>query len=112
MSDVTELNGPTWLYQACCEHGGLMYVGIAVDLDRRIAQHRATKSWWPNVDHVVGISYESRRLALDIEGRIIRGVHPRHNIAGVRRGAVDPKERDWRLLDRFGAVIQQRADIL
>ena len=102
---------PTWLYQARCAHGGLLYVGIAYDVQRRVSQHRSTKSWWPEVDTVFAQRFETRAEAARLESAIIAGERPRYNIAGVRPHVVDPTGCDWVLLSRVGDVIQSRADV-
>jgi len=76
--------GPTWVYQLCCEHGGLLYVGIAVDLDRRLAQHRKTKAWWSEVAHVVAHQFPTRDDARLAELDAINLRQPIYNIEGVR----------------------------
>lgn len=97
---------PTWLYQAMCEHGALLYVGIAYDVPRRLSQHRATKAWWPDVDAVCAIQYDSRDHARRLESRIIAGVLPQHNIQGKPRRPLNPAPREYVLFDHRGVVIE------
>lgn len=106
--NVTSLDGPTWLYQAVCEHNGLLYVGIASDLSRRLAQHRATKPWWSDVDAVVAGLYPSRTAALTVEAGIIGGANPVHNIAGKPPGR-RTRASEWTLVDRFGQPLEAGA---
>lgn len=95
---------PTWVYQAMCEHGGLLYVGVAYDIQRRLAQHRHTKTWWPEVDILLATHYKTRRQALDIEGRMIRDRHPLYNIAGKPR-FTPTSTTPWLALDPRGLVL-------
>lgn len=102
-------DGPTWVYQAMCEHGGLLYVGVAHDVPRRIAQHRSTKSWWREVDIVCATRYESRTEALAVEARMIRGERPPHNIAGRPPvPSASSYSRQWLALDARGHVLDGR----
>lgn len=102
--------GPTWLYQAYCEHQALLYVGIAVDLDRRLQQHRATKLWWPGVNYVVACQYPTRVEAAQVELNMIRGTLPPHNQAGKSLPSGPPSvSKNWLLTDRRGAVLERGA---
>jgi predicted GIY-YIG superfamily endonuclease len=70
----------TALYRFRDEHGGLLYVGIAEDPDRRQAEHATRKAWWPEVfDHTVEW-HPTRELALVAEAAAIRTERPRYNI--------------------------------
>ena len=93
-----------------CEHGELLYVGVAYDLQRRIAQHRATKSWWPEVDRVLGIRYATRAEALVLENRMIKQERPCYNVAGKPAAAdlVSSFEYEWVFCDNRGGVVDQR----
>lgn len=106
---AVNLDDPAWLYQATCTHGALLYVGIAYDVPRRLGQHRATKSWWPEVDAVVALHYPTRRTAAAVESRIIAGVHPVYNIAGKPAHRPDGARGGWVLYDPRGNVLD-RAD--
>lgn len=79
----SRLDRATWVYQCFCEHGSLLYVGIARGVDRRLSQHSATKSWWSEVDQVLANLYQTRRQALRVEAHHITHDGPRYNIAGL-----------------------------
>lgn len=98
-------HGPTWVYQVRCEHEGLLYVGIASDLERRVAQHRSTKDWWADVDYVCATLEPTRSAAFALEARMISGLHPPRNIAG-KPHAAPGRPMSWRLLDQFGHLIK------
>lgn len=73
---------PTWVYRLICEHGGPLYVGIAIDLDRRLAQHRAaSKPWWPDVARVEAEQYPDRYRARLMESYYIVYERPLHNVS-------------------------------
>ena len=84
-------SGPTWVYQLFCDHGALIYVGVATDVRRRLKQHRATKAWWPEVFSVAAYLFPSREHALMVEAaRIREGVSPRYNVAGRQARSLPP----------------------
>jgi len=62
----------TWLYHLESRAAGLLYIGVAWDLDRRLRQHRKTKSWWPEVYIIASFLYPSRQSALAAEAVGIR----------------------------------------
>lgn len=57
-----------------------MYVGVAYDVRRRMAEHRLSHAWW--VEHVAALEvewYPSREVALEVERRALQAEQPRHN---------------------------------
>lgn len=74
---------PTWVYRCFSTERHLLYVGIAHDVPRRMAQHAATKSWWDKVDHIFTEQYATRRKALTVESWFITHHNPRYNVAGM-----------------------------
>lgn len=62
--------------------GRLLYVGIAVDISRRLGKHRRDKTWWPQVSYATLSWYADRPLAEDDELRAIRLEAPVFNIQG------------------------------
>lgn len=84
MSKADMTNEPTWVYHLCCEHGGLLYVGIARDLQQRLKQHCATKDWWDEVWHVYATQYPDRMTARIVERQHIWEGRPRYNTNDVR----------------------------
>lgn len=81
MPTLTE--SPTWVYEAYDDEGTLLYVGVAVDIDRRLAQHAATKNWWPMVCLVDAARYEDRTIALTVESHAILTRSPLYNVQGA-----------------------------
>lgn len=73
---------PTWVYHAFCQHGSLLYVGVAFDLQRRLKQHRLYKAWWPEVDWIIADLFDNRAEALAQESRVIWHHHPEYNLIG------------------------------
>lgn len=90
---IGSIDGPTWVYQALCNHGLPLYVGMARDVPRRIAQHRRDKPWWDgDVWAVVADLYGSRDLAADVERKQIKLLHPLRNIEGREPWWMEPHE--------------------
>jgi predicted GIY-YIG superfamily endonuclease len=76
------LNAVYRLY-AC--DGTLLYVGITNDPMRRWKQHADTKDWWPEVDHLVLVPFETADTARYMERWIIRSERPIYNRQHSRR---------------------------
>lgn len=111
-----QLNRATWVYRCYCEHRSLLYVGVARDIDRRLAQHAATKPWWTDVDEVLGDLYQTRRAALRVEAHCIKYDRPQHNIAGQSPRPNDPlifvRRKDFgRVGKRLVVELQDTRDI-
>lgn len=105
---------PTWVYELTDFDATVLYIGIAVDVDRRLAQHRATKHWWSDVHFVTCARYANRVQALAVEAHAIATRDPVYNVQGVpqpppyveigRRNYINPPtglvlegvQRDWR----------------
>jgi len=74
--------GPTYVYRILCSHGLLLYVGVAVDVERRLKQHAATKPWWGHARVILTDRYATRFQALKVEAYFITYMRPKHNISG------------------------------
>jgi predicted GIY-YIG superfamily endonuclease len=73
----------------------VLYVGIAVDLERRIAQHKANQPWWPEVANVAAWQFPTRAQARSAEVDANHIYQPQYNRADVndkRRHELD----QWR----------------
>lgn len=70
----------TWVYSAMCEHSSLLYVGITRHLERRLAEHKASKPWWPEVASVQAELFADRGSARLHELEVIRHEFPKYNI--------------------------------
>lgn len=75
---------PTALYRLFNASGELLYVGITGDLKARLAQHAASKAWWPDVTRKTVEWHLTRSAAAVAEIAAIRGERPIHNIQGRR----------------------------
>ena len=73
----------TFLYRAFCEHGGLLYVGITDNYERRLRQHAFGSEWWPSTDRITVVRYRTRWSARRAERYVIEHDNPVHNLAGA-----------------------------
>jgi predicted GIY-YIG superfamily endonuclease len=68
------------LYRLRSGVGGLLYVGISLNLAARLAQHRDCQPWWNEVVSVQVEPHPTREAALAAEREAIRTERPLHNI--------------------------------
>jgi hypothetical protein len=87
-----DISGPTWVYRLTGADNELLYVGVAVNIEQRFTQHRATKHWWPDVIFMDCERYPTRRIALDVERFYIQHEHPYYNV----QNSVPLPEHGWR----------------
>lgn len=80
----------TCVYRLYSELGDLLYVGISVNPQARLAQHRR-RDWGRGVADVTVKWYDDRESAKAAERAAIRDENPLHNI--VRPGAIS-----WRVI--------------
>jgi predicted GIY-YIG superfamily endonuclease len=80
----------TWVYHCMCSHNALVYVGVAVDVRRRTAEHRGAKDWWPTVELVIADLYPTRDEALAVERHTIRWGNRIQNINGALQPPTAP----------------------
>lgn len=78
---------PHALYRYYDAGGELLYVGIANDPFRRMAEHRQGKQWWQQVKHLTLEHFPNRKEALTAEREAIKTEHPRYNIQHNERAA-------------------------
>lgn len=71
---------PTALYRLRDKAGGLLYVGITDNPERRWKDHEKDKPWWPQVAARSIEWLPTRGLALTAEAKAIRAERPRHNL--------------------------------
>ncbi len=85
-------NMPTCTYRAYDIHGRLLYVGISMNLEGRLAKHKSS-AWWPQVDEIVVKWFDGREAAKAAERDAIRDEDPIYNVTrpgpGVRIRVVD-----------------------
>jgi hypothetical protein len=70
-----------WVYRLVDAEGALLYVGITQNLSSRLANHRRSKSWWPEVANVETEVFATRREGLAAEAKAIFEEGPRYNLA-------------------------------
>lgn len=59
----------------------VIYVGVAVDMVRRLRQHAMSQPWWDQVSYIEACRFESRIDALCEEAGCLIWFEPRHNKA-------------------------------
>jgi predicted GIY-YIG superfamily endonuclease len=77
------------LYRLRDASGALLYVGVTTDVNRRLAEHRMSKSWAEEIARVEVDDYPSRWRAALAERAAARGEvrsSPRWYREGYRRG--------------------------
>jgi predicted GIY-YIG superfamily endonuclease len=74
-------NAETALYRHYDEDGRLLYVGISLDVLKRIQQHRGS-SWSRDITYIAIEGYASREAAEAAERVAIETERPLYNIAG------------------------------
>ena len=57
----------------------LLYVGYTRHLNKRIAQHRLQKSWWPEVTDIQSEEFGTEAEARQREKEVWAGERPKHN---------------------------------
>lgn len=75
-----QLLSPCFVYRFFDDDDRLLYVGVAADVGRRIAQHRVTASWWPEATRGEFRCYPSREAALQAEALAIAVERPGRNL--------------------------------
>lgn len=70
---------PHALYRFFDRSDVLLYVGITVDLAKRIKNHRKGKPWWTQIHNITVEHFDTRQEALDAERKAIRDEKPLHN---------------------------------
>lgn len=68
------------------DDSGPLYVGRTNSIPRRLAEHRASKRWWPEVGQITVSTYITLGLAVQHEDDLIDTWQPRYNVHGVRNG--------------------------
>jgi predicted GIY-YIG superfamily endonuclease len=69
----------TYLYKTHNSDGHLLYVGITNNIDQRLIAHKATKSWWNEVDEIVLKIFSTREEAIVVERDTILDSFPKYN---------------------------------
>lgn len=69
---------PHDVYVITSADGAALYVGMSVNTERRLLQHR-TKHWFPAASTATVMTYPDWDTAKRAEGQAIRTHHPKHN---------------------------------
>jgi predicted GIY-YIG superfamily endonuclease len=72
----------TAVYRAYSTHGYLLYVGIAKDVERRMADHRRSSPWFVDAARIDIKHYPNRWQAENAEREAIRAEQPIWNVVG------------------------------
>lgn len=81
----------TAVYRLLNASGVLLYVGVAIDPEVRIASHAREKPWWNEVHDRRVEWYPDRVTALRAEADAISTEQPIHNVTGASR----PPQPRW-----------------
>jgi hypothetical protein len=76
---------PTALYRLYAADDKLLRVGITWNLKVRLAEYKASESWWPEVARKTVELHATRASAEDAERTAIREQRPLHNAKGSGR---------------------------
>lgn len=105
------LNGrPHALYRFYDRSDVLLYVGITMDLPKRLKAHRKEKPWWLEISSITVEPHESRAAALDAEAEAIRSEKPLYNTTHntfVAQGPITPEQA----VADFAEVVLSRLNI-
>jgi hypothetical protein len=91
MTDVLlpdAIRGVPYVYFLVLATGEVGYIGVSRDVERRLKQHRRTKSWWTDVQYVYAEPRPSLDEALAMEADCIAVTNPCHNSQGRGPGQI------------------------
>jgi predicted GIY-YIG superfamily endonuclease len=80
LSGPVDGDRPQALYRLCDAKDRPLYIGVSDSWPRRMGQHRATKSWFPEVRTVRLEYFPDRESVLVAERQAIEREEPRYNI--------------------------------
>ena len=81
---LTKDGRPTYLYRIYSPDGVLLYIGIALDLNKRMNQHRKhwrNGQWYKTAERIQVELHGDRTSAALAEHRAIANERPAHNLA-------------------------------
>lgn len=106
-----------WVYRLFGEGDGLLYVGYTRNPEKRLAQHRVQKPWWPSVTRQTLTEYATRSEARSAEKVAIAVEGPKHNIqlrprtiAPQREHATWTPVKTYRVEDSLYQAVKAKAD--
>jgi len=65
----------------------IIYIGITIDFQSRIKDHKYTKDWWSEVSYIRKTKYKNRFKVLEAEKRAIKKYNPVFNIQHNKKAA-------------------------
>lgn len=68
------------VYKAYNTDGQLLYVGVSVNVFKRLKEHKQYAAWIPDTERIYVVQYLNRSAALAEEARCIREDGPVYNI--------------------------------
>ncbi|GIM90346.1 GIY-YIG nuclease family protein [Paractinoplanes toevensis] len=97
------LDAPTAVYRVFDQLGRLLYVGVAIDPEVRLACHAREKLWWRDVDPSrTRIDwFPNRHAGITEENRALETESPIHNVAGTTNLPVPAHLREPRGYDNI-----------
>lgn len=78
------MSEPTAIYRLFDAEGELLYVGVTTNPSRRFSQHKAKKSWWPEVARKDILWMDTYHAAVMAEEDAIYRENPAKNISRPR----------------------------
>jgi excinuclease UvrABC nuclease subunit len=70
---------PTFVYKAISESGEVLYVGIAVNIKRRMQHHKYCSEWFKEWVRMETMMFQDRWLAMIEESKVIKNDKPKYN---------------------------------
>lgn len=80
MSATRQIDTPHFVYELRNSDGVLLYVGITLNLGKRMSDHARAKQWWEHVADVRATLYPSREAAQQVE--LVAKDDPAFNVEG------------------------------
>jgi len=77
------------LYRFFDSKNVLLYVGISINAYERAKQHRATKTWWPEVEFIKLEKFANRNDVTQAEKLAIELEKPKYNIKHQKKVPID-----------------------
>ena len=98
------INGPSQLYRHFDANGVLLYVGVSLSALGRLAQHKDSSHWFPEIKSVQIELFSNRKEALAAEREAIFKERPRHNVHHRSKAAQEIEMAKEGEFTMFGAA--------